>query len=66
MSEITETKLHRRLRLSGLLLAVGLVIQILTLYWSHPTAFLAFLGLGGALVAAGLGTYAWAVVSRDS
>ncbi len=61
---VTATKLHQRLRLSGGLLAGGLVIEALTLFWSHPTAFLAFLGLGGVLVAAGLGIYAWAVVSR--
>lgn len=59
-----DPKLRKRLRLSGLLLTAGLGVEALTLFWSHPTAFLAFLGLGGVLVAAGIGIYAWAVVSR--
>ena len=44
------------------LIACGLLVQTVTLYWSHPTAFLAFLGLGGLLVVAGIARYLWAWV----
>jgi hypothetical protein len=46
----TPIPLMRRLQLSGLLIALGLVVEAVTLFWSHPTAFLVFLGLGGLLV----------------
>jgi hypothetical protein len=48
-----DPRLTRRLRLAGLLLGLGLLIEAATLFWPHPTAFLAFLLAGGLLVAAG-------------
>ena len=49
-----RASLESRLTVSGGLVFVGLVVEIDTLYWSHPLAFIAFLLLGGALVAAGV------------
>lgn len=56
-------KLHRRLKLSGILVAAGIVIEIATLYWSHPLTFIAFILLGGTLVAMGVLLYLYALVS---
>ena len=53
----TVDKLPRRLRWAGLLVGLGLVVEAATLGWSHPTAFLVFLLVGGALVAAGILVY---------
>jgi len=39
--------LIRRLKLAGLLVVLGLIVEAITLFWSHPTAFLVFLFLGG-------------------
>jgi len=58
--------LLRRLRLSGLLVSLGLIIEAVTLLWSHPTAFLVFLLLGAALVAAGVLFYLFSIVSSSS
>ncbi len=61
-----DPRLARRLRLAGLLLGLGLLIEAATLFWSHPTAFLVFLLLGGALVAAGVLLYLFTIASYPS
>lgn len=60
---MTSEKNRRRLRLSGVLLILGLLLQMVTLFWSHPTAFVVFLLGGGTLVAAGLAVYVWVSVT---
>ena len=47
----------RRARWAGLLVAVGLLVQALSLVWSHPTSFVLFLVVGAVLVLAGVVTY---------
>jgi fucose permease len=49
--------LSRRLKLAGILVALGLIIEALTMFWRHPTAFLVFLFLGALLVVAGVLLY---------
>jgi hypothetical protein len=56
-------RLVRRLRISGILVGLGLTVEAVTLVWSHPTAFLAFLCIGGAMVGAGVLTYLASLVS---
>jgi hypothetical protein len=63
---ITQPKLIRRLQLSGLLVALGLAVEGVTLLWSHPTAFLVFLLLGGSLVGAGVLLYLFAIATFPS
>ena len=60
---IANPKLTRRLQLSGLLVGLGLAVEALTMAWSHPTAFLAFLLVGGTLVGLGVLLYLYAIVS---
>lgn len=52
-----DPRLVSRLRLAGLLVGLGLLIEAATLFWPHPTAFLAFLLVGGSLVAIGVLLY---------
>ena len=49
--------LSRRLKLAGILVALGLLVEAVTMFWPHPTAFLVFLFLGALLVAAGVLLY---------
>ena len=56
-------RLLKRLKLSGLLVGSGLAVEAFTLLWAHPTAFLAFLFLGAALVGAGILVYLWSLAS---
>jgi predicted membrane channel-forming protein YqfA (hemolysin III family) len=59
-------RLVRRLRLAGLLVSLGLLIEAATLFWQHPTAFLAFLFLGGSLVAVGVILYLLSIATSAS
>ncbi len=55
-----------RIRWSGLLIVVGLILQMLTLPWTHPLAFVCFLVLGCPLVAAGIVFYLYSLVSHET
>lgn len=61
-----QTSLLRRLRIAGLLVSLGLIIEVITMFWSHPTAFLAFLLAGASCVAAGVLLYLFAIASHSS
>ena len=56
--------IERRLRWAGLLIALGLIIQLLTFIWIHPLAFIAFAVIGCPLVLAGVLFYLYSVVSN--
>jgi hypothetical protein len=60
------TKTERRIRLAGVLLIAGMLVELATLRWSHPTAFLFFLLLGGALMALGIVVYLLSLVSAEN
>lgn len=61
---MTLNFIERRIRWSGILIGAGLIIQMLTLLWTHPLAFIAFLLVGCPLVAAGILFYLYSVVSH--
>ena len=54
--------IERRLRLAGWTISAGLVIQLLTLLWVHPLAFVAFLMIGTPLVAVGAAYYLYFLI----
>jgi len=58
-----DTNLMGRLRLAGVLLIIGLIVELLTLFWTHALAFMAFLGIGCLFLAAGMAVFLWTVVS---
>jgi uncharacterized membrane protein YczE len=58
--------LRRRLRLAGILVALGLVVEAVTLFWRHPTAFLVFLFVGALLVGIGVLLYLVAIVTEPA
>jgi hypothetical protein len=60
------TKIEKRIRMAGILLIAGLLVELVTLRWSHPTAFLFFLLLGGAMMALGIFIYLFSLVSAES
>jgi hypothetical protein len=57
------TKIEKRIRLAGLLVIAGLVVELVSLRWSHPTSFLLFLFMGGSLMAAGVLLFLYGLVS---
>ena len=57
--------IESRLRLSGILLMIGLAVEAISLLWSHPTAFLFFLIVGGLCMTGGILLYLYSIVSRE-
>jgi len=55
------TVLEKRIRWSGLLVAAGIGVLVVSLYWDHPLAFMAFLGIGCPLVGVGILLYLYAL-----
>lgn len=55
--------IERRIRWSGLPIGTGLVVQLLTLLWTHPLAFVGFLLIGCPLVGAGVVLYLYSLVA---
>jgi polyferredoxin len=53
----------RRLRLAGIFIIAGVLVQGLSLAWNHPLSFLAFLGIGGSAAFAGIVVYLFALFS---
>ncbi len=61
---LQATTIEKRIRLSGVLLIAGLLVELVTLRWSHPTSFLFFLLLGGSLMALGVLVFLLSLVSQ--
>ena len=55
--------LERRLRWSGILVIMGLVIEAVCLTWARPLAFIFLVAGGGALCGAGIVLYLFSLVS---
>jgi hypothetical protein len=55
--------IEKRLRLAGLLLVVGLLVEAICLQWARPIAFILLVVVGGALCTAGIVMYLYSLVS---
>jgi len=55
--------LEWRLRVSGILLMLGLLTEAICLFWARPLSFLAFTIIGGAFLFLGLVVYLLSLVS---
>lgn len=61
---MTEAALENRLRVSAVLVMLGILVEIASLTWRHPTAFIVFFVVGGAFMAAGILWFLYSIVSR--
>ena len=61
---MSEQALEVRLRWAAVLVMIGIVVEIASLTWRHPTAFIVFVGVGGLFMAAGMSSFLWSIVSR--
>lgn len=57
------TKRQRRLRMSGILIMLGLLVEALSLIRIHPIAFLAFMFVGGGFFVVGILIYLLSIAS---
>ncbi|MGC1619098.1 MAG: hypothetical protein WA765_11485 [Candidatus Acidiferrum sp.] len=55
--------MDRWLRISGILVVIGLLIEALCLLWSRPIAFVVLVVLGGALIGIGVLFFLYSLVS---
>ena len=53
----------RYLRISGVLLILGLIVEALTLCWNTAASFMSFMIFGGILLVGGILIYAYSLVS---
>lgn len=60
------TQMEHRLRISGILIALGLLVEALSLIRVHPLAFLGFMVIGGGLLLMGIAIYLYSLVSVPS
>ncbi len=58
-----EQRMTRYLRISGVLIILGLVVEALSLIRIHPLSFLGFMFIGGGLLVAGVVTYLYSLVA---
>lgn len=57
-----KIQIERALRLSGILLILGIATEIVSLVWEQPLAFLLFVGVGGFLTIAGIVFYLYSLL----
>jgi hypothetical protein len=60
------TPMDRRLRISGILIVLGLVVEALSLIRVHPLAFLGFMFVGGGFLIVGSAVYLYSLLSVSS
>lgn len=53
---------ERRVSNCAVLIETGLLIQLVSLLWSHPLAFVVYLVVGTPLVAAGALLFLWSLI----
>jgi hypothetical protein len=58
-----STPIEKRLRVCGILVLLGLVVGTISLWWSHPTAFLVFVFVGGFFLLLGILLYLYSLVT---
>ena len=58
--------IERHIRYAGVLIAAGLIIQLVTFLWVHPLAFMAFILISCPLVAIGILLYLYSLVANQS
>jgi len=63
MMENNANPIHSKLRLAGVLIIVGLLVQACSLLWNHPLSFIAFVSIGGLLLGIGIILYLFTLVN---
>jgi hypothetical protein len=56
----------RKLRLSGILLILGLVVEALSLCWNSAFSFMSFVVIGGLFFASGILLFLYSLVSSKT
>jgi predicted membrane channel-forming protein YqfA (hemolysin III family) len=57
-----DRRIQQRLRISGILIILGLIVEALSLIRIGPLPFLAFMFIGGTLLIVGVAVYLYSLV----
>jgi uncharacterized membrane protein len=60
---IESARIERSLRVPGILLIAGLAIELISLLWNKPLAFILFAFVGGVFLLGGILLYLYSLVS---
>ena len=63
MRRSLTSPIQRRMRVSAILVSLGLLVELLSLLWTHPLAFLASAMVGIPLVGLGILIFLYSLVS---
>ena len=64
---LKQVLIEKRVKISGLLILIGIFAELITLFWSHPISFLMFILIGGLSILFGVGYYLISLVTiRES
>jgi hypothetical protein len=55
-----------KLRLSGILVILGLIVEALSLLWNNAFSFMSFVVIGGLLFASGILLFLYSLVSSKT
>ena len=55
--------MSRRLRISGIFVIIGLLVEAICLVWSKPIAFVVLVCIGGALIGVGVLLFLYSLIS---
>jgi hypothetical protein len=60
---ISQNPMERRLRIAGIFVLLGLLVEMAALRWIHPAAFLVFAFVGIPIASLGILIYLYSLVS---
>ena len=61
---VSDALLEKRLRAAAVAVLVGLVVELASLTWHSPSAFVVFVAIGGLFMAAGMILYLMTIVKK--
>jgi hypothetical protein len=62
----TQNPMQRRLRIAGMFVLLGMVVEVVAMRWVHPAAFLVFAFIGIPIASLGIVIYLYSLVSLRS
>ena len=66
MTQPTRPRTESRLRTASMLVGVGLVVALVSMFWNHPLSFMLFLFAGMPYCAAGAIVYLLTIVRSQN
>ena len=65
-NNVEKSKFERRIQIAGLLILIGLSIELISLYWLDALSFVFFLMFGGLCIIIGIGLYLISLINVEN